>query len=195
MPASKVNVHLLRNAIRGHLTQHGDAKWDRFSRPAEIGYAAFRKHVRVVAGDMAAAGELPDKRSLQNRSSRRAVARVADASVVQLADLETADPLDIQAQLDLMLRHCEVLEEHALGDGTSAGIDAHALREAVRTRVGVLRLAVDATDRLYSITRIRLIHASMLRHISEADRGIACRIMGDLKAVDAQLGITLGDGL
>jgi len=195
MPVQKVDKRLLCDAIRGHLSKHGDVNWESFARPKEIGYAGFRKHVRAVAAEMAAAGELPDKRSLQNRSSRRAVARFADASVVQLADLETADPLDIQAQLDLMLRRCEVLEEHALGDGTSAGVDAHALREAVRTRVGVLRLAVDATDRLYSNTRIRLIHASMMRHISEADRDIACRIMGDLKAVDAQLGITLGDGL
>jgi hypothetical protein len=142
---------------------------------------------------MAAAGELPEKKSLQNRGSRRVVSRAAEACGLGVADLEAADPINIQAQLDRMLRHCDALEQAALGNGSSTDLDPQALREAVRTRVGVLRLAVDATDRLFAITRIRVIHAAMLKRITEADREVARRIISDLKAVDAQLGITLGD--
>lgn len=194
MAKAKIDVGRLRERIREHLIAFGDTKWRDFDRPQSISMSMFRRYVRQERERLIERGTLEPSQPklLQDQIDKRRAESVKKAVANDHADFP--EPINLMDQATQMLRYCDALDREAATvdeAGTVTVKDAAELREAIKTRSAVLRLAVDAQERLYGTTRIMRVHRAMFQRITETDPEVARRIMADLSAIDREYGIAL----
>ena len=182
--------------IRSHLRLHGDAQWSLVRRPSEVPYSTWRRWIRqesaalkaepitVVAdaGDAAMNHEITSQAVAQaGRTLRRAL----------------GGPIDVMAEVGRMLVLCDQLDRAAVdaqGDDPDRWQvkDPRALAEAVRTRAAVLRIGIEAHDKLAGLSRVYQLQKLLLREIERCAPEMARALYQGLDALDREYGITAG---
>ncbi|MBK5941416.1 hypothetical protein [Halochromatium roseum] len=194
---AKIDVPRLRQRIKDHLLSWGDSEWERFDRPHSISHSMWRRYVREERDKLIEKGILERStgdllKTYADKTRVKTVAKAVDAKAITKPDV--AQPIELMAEINNMLRYCDALTDHAAAvDGDTITVNDPAdLREALKTRAAILKLAVDGQERYFSVSRVTRFHRILLARITEADPVTAKRILAEMNAIDAEYGLTLG---
>jgi len=203
VPSSKKRTDLRQGAKRDiavHLAEHGDKDWEVLRAKWGIGYRSWRRWiVQVRNGDPEVDDPEVHKR-MREAAQRRVRARKdveglrdppSPAEAVALANPEAVDVL---SRVHDLLWRCELLKTHAVITDEDGRVRIRSPRQfeaSIRNEINVLRLLIDAQERLWSLTRVKAVFSVMFEEIVKADRETAQRIAAAIQGVHREFGMTM----
>lgn len=184
MAKKTVTPTVWRRRVAKHLAEFGDAEWDKFKWNDELPYATRRRHVRSIKAEFGLLKPTVATVKETAKSLQETMIEVEDAT-------SGTEPIGLMKQVNRMLFVCDLLDSHAVDFDAQVVRDPQDAREALKTRAAVLTLAINAQDKLYSLTKIQTVHQMMLDSIKQESPEAAGRILNGLKKIDREYGLAL----
>lgn len=195
--ASAVELAKRRVAVKAHLEQHGDGDWKAFQAQWNLNYKTLRRDVKFVFERnpelRARCAGLAEPACSSPSSRVKVVTTVEEVSDTPPADQDALQRVESKqqnhrsisfwGQINYLLGQCNELDARTSDD--------KALRETMKVRAQVLKIAAETQEKLYSAHRVEQMLRVMFEEVSKLDKPTAIAIVNRLEQVDQAYGAAI----